>query len=529
MSRTTIAPQELAPALSRWLALALALAVALAGLGLRLYDLGGPALWADEANTVGRALAPLSDLPGTLAARDTHPPFYYLLLHPWLAGFGDSETALRGFSVLWGMASLPLVALAGRALAGRWGAVAGLALAASAPVLVIFAQEGRGYTLLGFLGLASFLSLRRALASGRRLDWALYVTVILASVYTHNLAFLWLTWQVAVALVDGPRARWRQRIGRLAIGQAIAYALYLPWALALAGQLTAFASGGAWLGPPSPARLLFTVGSFLGGASSYREGDLRPIVGLTAPYLYAGPMLLAYAGARGLPSRDRWSLLALAVLPPATLFAVGQVLPVYVDRAALVAVFGVLLLQAAAFRPGQSSAARVVLATSLLLTLALQLASLRASYAQPRDGYRELAADVARAARPGERVLFLPGFGQVAFTHYWQRQPGPATLIDLDASPRPTEAELRELTHGFRALWIVRVAAPPPEAAVDLPGRLEAAGLRRVGVRDYPDPLLRLELYAADASDMHGLPWSPLQPPAPASQHSALSTRPPSA
>src|SRR5262249_57445497 len=50
---------------------------------------------------------------------DTSPPLYYLLLSFWTRALGTSDAALRLFSVLWALSTLPgLVYLAGR-LAGR--------------------------------------------------------------------------------------------------------------------------------------------------------------------------------------------------------------------------------------------------------------------------------------------------------------------------------------------------------------------------------------------------------------------------
>ena len=39
---------------------------------------------------------------------DTSPPLYYLLLSFWTRVLGTSDAALRGFSVFWSLAALPL-------------------------------------------------------------------------------------------------------------------------------------------------------------------------------------------------------------------------------------------------------------------------------------------------------------------------------------------------------------------------------------------------------------------------------------
>ena len=52
-------------------------------------------LWFDEANGVLFAAAPLTEIPGLLAA-DSSPPLYYLLLHLWRALFGAGDLARGG-------------------------------------------------------------------------------------------------------------------------------------------------------------------------------------------------------------------------------------------------------------------------------------------------------------------------------------------------------------------------------------------------------------------------------------------------
>ena len=72
------------------------LLILLLAAGLRFYHLGAQSFWNDEGNT-----ARLVERPVRLiiegAAGDIHPPGYYLLLHGWRAGTGESEFALRDF------------------------------------------------------------------------------------------------------------------------------------------------------------------------------------------------------------------------------------------------------------------------------------------------------------------------------------------------------------------------------------------------------------------------------------------------
>ena len=62
---------------------------------IRFYRIDAQSLWSDEGSSVAQAVR---DLPAIVdnAARDIHPPLYYILLHFWVIPFGTSEAAVRG-------------------------------------------------------------------------------------------------------------------------------------------------------------------------------------------------------------------------------------------------------------------------------------------------------------------------------------------------------------------------------------------------------------------------------------------------
>jgi mannosyltransferase len=131
-------------------------------LALGLYQMGRPELWRDELASWSFASRPV---PGLIAsARHTGATqlAYYLLLHGWIAAFGESADAMRTLSVLAMAAAAACVALVGRRLAGaRAGLAAGLVFAL-VPSVSRFAQEIRFYALAVLVAtLATLLLLRR--------------------------------------------------------------------------------------------------------------------------------------------------------------------------------------------------------------------------------------------------------------------------------------------------------------------------------------------------------------------------------
>src|SRR2546430_13353950 len=119
--------------------------IVLLGAVLRFYGLDREPLWSDEAATLRYAEMPQAWL--WRDSFDTSPPLYYSLQRIWLA-FGRSEVALRSLPAVIGTATIPLVYMLGRALAGAWGGLASALLLATSALHVQFSQEARTYTLL---------------------------------------------------------------------------------------------------------------------------------------------------------------------------------------------------------------------------------------------------------------------------------------------------------------------------------------------------------------------------------------------
>jgi len=126
-------------------------------------------LWLDEALSVNIARLP----PGRLFAALRHdgaPPLYYLVLHVWIGVFGSGPLAVRALSGLTSVASLPLVWVAGRRLAGRGVAWTAVILLATSPFAVRYATEARMYALVVMLVLVALLALMAVLDGNSR--WA---------------------------------------------------------------------------------------------------------------------------------------------------------------------------------------------------------------------------------------------------------------------------------------------------------------------------------------------------------------------
>jgi hypothetical protein len=90
------------------------------------------------------------DLVGRLAHFDAHPPLYFLLVQAWSI-FGSSDAWLRALSVVFGVASIPLIHRLASRLGGPGAGLAAAAFLALSPYHVYYSREARSYALLGLL------------------------------------------------------------------------------------------------------------------------------------------------------------------------------------------------------------------------------------------------------------------------------------------------------------------------------------------------------------------------------------------
>lgn len=230
------------------------------------FHLGLLSPWMDEAGTLTAIRLPLSGVID-FAARDVHPPLFYLLLWGWQRlplGF-KWEVQARALSVIFGLlATFALDRLWARYLPDRlryWL----LMLWALSPCLLLYSRMCRSYSLQALLVLVAAACLLRLASAPSWRTSGNFTLAALATLYTHYVPGLALL--VAAHLVLAYRRRWRWL---LAVDVAIAVG-YVPWIWRLAASLSTWGSRGsayAFTGSPLldlPLKLAYWAMSFTMG------------------------------------------------------------------------------------------------------------------------------------------------------------------------------------------------------------------------------------------------------------------------
>ncbi len=346
----------------------------------RLYQLQTQSIWFDEGWSAYAAAQPT--LYAASQADQTNPPLYYVLLNAAAQSFGTSEFALRYFSLLIGLLTIPLVyqlaiRIGQSERAGHWAAI----LAAISAPLWWASQEARMYTLLALLILIAAFAWHILIIRPTRAAWIGLWLSELALLYAHNtgpVAALWLNVVTLLVWIIQRRARrpdWRIWIG----GQIAVGLLWLPYFvtrfvllqaansaitsapqvnLALLAQLWA----GLWIAPWAeaignvPALIVLALIALLVALALLTVALRRSrqllwllahiivlTVGLVAGLIVLGndlhgrylvmivPLLVVVVGIE-LASVNRWALRALAAIPFVLLFIVDLIVaqnPIY--------------------------------------------------------------------------------------------------------------------------------------------------------------------------------------------------------
>ncbi len=146
---------------------------------LSLIELQRPSYWVDEKLYVDVASGDtLQHVVTDVIDTDRRPPAYHLGLWLWLKLTGSTERMARLYSVLWMILLVPATFQLARCFADERSAVFAALLAATAPVLINYAQIIRYYTMVATLSALSFALFWRVMQRPRK-PWLAYIVVTL--------------------------------------------------------------------------------------------------------------------------------------------------------------------------------------------------------------------------------------------------------------------------------------------------------------------------------------------------------------
>lgn len=373
--------------------------------------LGRRSILLDEAVSVGIATSSWSSFVEAVTTREVNMALYYLLLRGWVVVTGHGETAVRALSVIFGVITVPVLALVGfRLLGRRAGVLAGLLLAVNVAWLE-FAQQARGYSLCLLLVTVATWLFVRGIEHPRPATWVAYGVVGALAAYAHFFAVLVLAAH-AFSLVVLPwrRVPWRSL---LIAGPVLAVGL-APLAIHL---LSASSDGIAWASSagggslvermqaalPTPAGAVLAIVVVSAAAVAVRR--LRRHLPTDEPlrwWRFAVPL--------------SWLFVPLVLAGAFSYFAT----PVLVPRYFLIIVPPLVLLIAHAV----ATAPRPARGVALVVIGTVSILSVTRFYGQDAaEDWRAATAHVSGESVPGDAVVVYAPFRRIPFEYYLERFP----------------------------------------------------------------------------------------------------------
>ena len=362
-------------------------AALLSALALALIGIGERNLWLDEASSVLFAERDWSGLWQVIVHGEPNMSLYYVLLKLWLV-LGPSEFAVRSLSVVFAVASLPVVYALTKQVAGVRTGLTAVWILALNPFFIHYAQQARGYTLVLFLVCSSSYLFIKSVERPRRLaSWAMYALCSVLAVYAHFFGVLVIAAHATSLLfLRHQRIRWKALLG---------CALWISLCLIPLGVLV-LAKGStklSWVPPP----------------------DLKSILSLFSAYVSASRGLMLIYGSlflvsatrtlrswwRGQRPADTWRdalLLSWLFVPIVLAFAVSLLKPVFVERYLIVSLPAFVGLVSLGLTQVPQRWLRLGL---ILLTAVFSLNAVSAHHAKP---YTDWKSATPRVTSSGTRA-----------------------------------------------------------------------------------------------------------------------------
>ena len=485
--------------------LELSLLILVAGLAavLRFHSLAAKSFWFDEGVSVAIARLDWYNFARILWRREANMSLYYFLLHFWLY-FGGSEFFVRALSVLFAVASVPVIYLLGRRLFdSRVGLIASALMAVNA-YHVQYSQDARSYSLMVLHCLLSSLYFLKCLDEPSSRNRAAYVLSSAMAVYAQFFSALLLIAQwLSLKMLDRGQIRpptrrdWR-------------------WIALLVSPVAVFvATTGTgplrWVQRPGLKDLWIFALHLTGNGGPWLL--LASVAACLAALL---PTLLTRRAQRVPWETWRYRFLLSWLLFPILLtLGLSVIKPLFVPRYFIFCLPALFLLMACGIARLRPAALQ---APALLFVLILSFRGTAGYYRQDldiqRDDWRAATQYLLTYSQPGDALLFHVPMGRMSYEFYRSLQPlTPVSVVlyphhadsmsFLDFVEKPNDAELERSFPQHARAWLVLTYAEtqsglPDARSVELTGLLHDF-YSNVEQRDFPG--IEILLYSNESVD----------------------------
>lgn len=439
--------------------LVLTLIVILASILMLLY-LGKKSLWQDEAASVAIAKQDWETF-SLVMSRRTNMQLYHTMLHWWVR-IGPSEFIVRSLSVIFAVATVPVVyALGARMFGSRVGILAALLLTVNT-FFIQYAQEARAYSLVLLLVTLSSYFFVVSIERPSWRSWVGYVICSTLAVYSHLFAvFVLLTHGVSLVFLRRRDVQWRH----LLISGAAVILITLPLSIKV---LSGGKFGLSWMPQPNLYSLVRVFYHLVGGS-------LLLLLGYFLLCFYT--LILAIRTfvkfKRSVESWQYFFVLTWLFLPIILSFSYSFYKPIFWPRYLIICLPSLILLGGVGLSTLQKRSRRIFEA-SLVIMLILSGSALINWYTgydkEGGEDWRQATRYVLSRVETGDTIFFEPPYASLPFDYYLHRLNTKRKIPDSiyysseayvtsgirkRRSPVFDETSLEHLPRQYKRFWIV--------------------------------------------------------------------------
>ncbi|MBC7546909.1 glycosyltransferase family 39 protein [Candidatus Saccharibacteria bacterium] len=382
------------------------------GIGLvSFFALIHQSLRLDESQSLWQSSHTIAGLLHTVAL-DVHVPLYHLVLHYWIFYFGNSVVAIRLLSLIFFLATVPVIYfISRRLLSVRWSLFV-VILFSFSPFLSWYGNEARMYTLLLLLSALNQLFFMRILKNGK--GWFWYGLSAIIGAYSHYFFLFNLAAQGIYYLLN--RKQFKQgTFKRVMIVGAMVLLALGPW---LYYVYTLGSASGTRPNLPIPSTIDFfnVYSQFIFGFQSNAVNTVLlsawPVVMLLA--------LVAVRRSRGLTPELSF-IAAMSIVPVLLAYAASLLItPFFLSRYMIISVAPLLILLVWLFSK-YSRRIAVFVATLLIIGTGFTSFIQATSSATPvKEDYKATASDINSVIQPQDLVVLSAPFTIYPFEYYYK-------------------------------------------------------------------------------------------------------------
>jgi hypothetical protein len=403
---------------------------------LAVRGLGDRSLWRDEGLSAVAATGSFGEFRADVRFE---PQFalYNGLLRGW-AVFGSSEFMLRLMSLVFAVATVPVVYAIARRLFGKRVAVIAAALLTLNRLFLGYAREARPYAFALLLVSVATLCLLRALDKpDDGSHWSIWVLTAAAAALSHPFVGGTAVFaHIAVLIARRRSIPWRTIVVRAALPATVVGAAWLFMFHFGTAQLD-------WI-PPNTLKGALYVGYSLVGDTK------RLVVGYALGLVVLAVTAVRSDDARTYRLATNSAMVACFFITPfAVAIMASTVQPLLIDRYFIAMVPPLVILVAAGL--GQLRPTSAILATTAVLALSIPTAlSVQVS---PKQDWRSAAAIIVASARQDDVVVGAP-VGIAALRYYLDRAGRPSPLA-MDGDPFLEQKLGRAQPCHLGVVWII--------------------------------------------------------------------------